>query len=131
MENLKKSIFINPLQTKYFIKSSHDIFEDSYENGEGKQVNSYRMEAEILAGSPAEALEKYSSKILGFDLDSENLDIDEETGLFWANILVDKDNMQASIEQVEKWKKDEIALYSDFFNFRIYELTQITKILTL
>lgn len=112
-------------QQNYLIKSSHDIFEDSYTNGEGKQVNSYQMEAQILAGSPAEALEKYSSKILGFDLDSQNLDIDEETGLFWANFLVDKDNMQASIEDVEKWKKDEIKLYSDFFNFRIYQLTQI------
>lgn len=111
-------------QQKYFIQSSHDVFEYSYENGEGKNINFYKMEAQILAGSPIEALEKYSSRILGYELDAENID-HENTGIFYANFLVDKDNLQASPEQVEKWKKDEIMLYSDIINFQIFELIQI------
>ena len=111
-------------QFKYFVKSSHDIFEDSYENGEGKQVNSYRMEAHILGDSPIEALERYSSRILGYELDAEDID-HENTGIFYANFLVDKDNLQASPEQVEKWKKGEIMLYSDVINFEIFELIKI------
>ena len=115
MENLKK----------YYIKSDHDINIDSYENGELNNVNNYKMDSIILAENEKLAIEKYCSKILGFDIDFDNLDIDKETGNIWACILVDKDNFQASIEQVEKWKLDKIILYSDIFNIRIYELNQI------
>jgi hypothetical protein len=112
-------------QIKYLVKSIHDIFEDSYTNGEGKQVNSYQMEDQIWAISPAQAIEKYSSKILGFDLDFENMETNSCDGSFWASFLVDKENFQASIEDVEKWKKGEILLYSNNIDFNIYELNQI------
>ena len=115
MENLKK----------YYIESDHHINIDSYEKGELNNVNYYKMDSIILAENEKLAIEKYSSKILGFDIDFDNLDIDVETGNIWANILVDKDNFQASIEQVEKWKLDKIILYSDIFNIRIYELNQL------
>lgn len=114
MENLQK----------YFIQSSHDIFEDSYENGEGKNINFYKNEALILAASPIQALERYVSRILGYELDAEDID-HENTGIFYANFLVDKDCYPASIEDVEKWKKGEIMLYSDVINFEIFELTKI------
>jgi hypothetical protein len=91
MENLKK----------YYIESDHHINIDSYEKGELNNVNYYKMDSIILAENEKLAIEKYSSKILGFDIDFDNLDIDEETGNIWGNILVDKDNFQASIEQVE------------------------------
>lgn len=109
---------------KYYIQSSHEIFEDSYLNGEGKNINFFNNEAQILASSPIQALEKYSSKILGYELDSENLD-QENTGIFYAYFLVDKENFQASIEDVEKWKKNEIMLYSDNITFEIFELNKI------
>jgi hypothetical protein len=115
MKNLKK----------YYIESTHDINIDSYEKGELNNVNYYKMDSIILAENEKLAIEKYSSKILGFDIDFDNLDIDDETGNIWGNILVDKDNIQASIEQVEKWKLDKITLYSDIFNIRIYELSQL------
>jgi hypothetical protein len=115
MENLKK----------YFIKSSHHICEDSYELGELNQVNWYSMEAQIEAINPAEAIEKYSRKILGFDFDSQNLDIDLDEGNIWHSILVDRDNFQASIEDIEKWKEGNIMLYSDNISFSIFELNEI------
>ena len=114
MENLQK----------YFIQSSHEIYEDNFIFGEGKQINFFNNEAQILANSPIQALERYSSRILGYDLDAENLD-HENTGIFYANFLVDKDCFPASIQDVEKWEKEEILLYSDNINFEIYELTKI------
>jgi hypothetical protein len=114
MENLQK----------YFIRSSHEIYEDSYIHGEGKNINFFNNESEILANSPIQALEKYSSRILGYDLDAENLD-HENTGFFYANFLVDKDCFPAPAEDVEKWKKEQIMLYSDNINFEIYELIKI------
>jgi hypothetical protein len=114
MENLQK----------YFIQSSHEIFEYSYNDGEGKNVNFYKNEAQILAPSPIEALEKYTSKVLYYSLDAEDLD-HENTGIFYANFLVDNENLQASPEDVEKWMKGEILLYSDNINFEIYELNKI------
>jgi hypothetical protein len=115
MENLKK----------YYIESDHNIYEDSYKEGELNNVNFYKMDSIILAENEKLAIEKYSTKILGFDIDFDNLEIDEETGNIWANILVDKDNFQASIEQVEKWKLNKLILYSDMINFKIYELSQL------
>jgi len=115
MENLKK----------YYIESNHDINIDSHEKGELNNVNYYKMDSIILAENEKLAIEKYNSKILGFDIDFDNLDIDDETGNIWGNILVDKDNIQASIEQVKKWKLDKITLYSDIFKIRIYELSQL------
>lgn len=115
MENLKK----------YYIASNHDINIDSYEKGELDSVNWYKMESIILAENEKLAVEKYASKILCFDIDFNNLDIDDETGNIWGNILVDKDNYQASVFDVEKWKLDEIVLYSDIFSIKIYELNQL------
>ena len=115
MENLKK----------YYIESNHDINIDSYEKGELNNINYYKMDSIILAENEKLAIEKYLSKILGFDIDFDNLDRDDETGNIWGNILVDKDNIQASIEQVEKWKLDKIILYSDIFTINVYQLKQL------
>lgn len=117
MENLQK----------YFIQSSHEIYEDSYIHGEGKQINFFNNEAQILARSPIEALERYSSRILGYDLDAENID-HENTGNFYACFLVDKDCFLACPNDVEKWKKNEILLYSDNIIFQIYELKKIVTL---
>lgn len=114
MENLQK----------YFIRSSHEIYEYNYIFGEKKQINFFNNEAQILANSPIQALERYSSRILGYNLDTENLD-HENTGNFYANFLVDKDCYLASIEDLKKWKKEQIMLYSDNINFEVYELTKI------
>lgn len=114
MENLQK----------YFIQSSHEIYEDSYIHGEEKQINFFNNEAQILARSPIEALERYSSRILGYEIDAENVD-SGNTGIFYASFLVDKDCFLACTEDIEKWKKGEILLYSDNINFEIYELNKI------
>lgn len=113
---------------EYFIRSFHTVYEDSYKDGILANFNSYEMQNKINAKNPFEAIEIYCSKILGYEIDSENLEIDEDLNILGLDILVDENNLLASIEQVEKWKNDKYRLFTDSISFKIYEFMKISNL---
>ena len=61
---------------KYQIYCYHTALEDSYENGEGRELSTWDDTATIKANSPLEAVKKYYDEQLSWDWVPENVDID-------------------------------------------------------
>jgi hypothetical protein len=110
----------------YKIYSAHDIYIDSYENGELENVNHFTMGSEIKATNPKEAIKEYFETILCYDFNINDAIISEnDKNILYYSNLVDNDHMQASKNEIEKWKKNQIKLYSNNTTLFIYELKEV------
>jgi hypothetical protein len=105
------------------IESSHSVYIDDYEQGEGAQVNSYEMDGIIKAENPVQAIEKYMEDVVGYDFDIKHSLIEDNT-VFYSS-LVDGENIQASESQKERWEQGKCILYTNQFSIVIYELNRI------
>ena len=105
------------------IESEHNVYIDSFTEGEGVAVNSYNISEEIKATNVKEAIEKYFQSVLfyGFDFSLSGV----EQGYLYYTVLVDEDDIEASKNQIELWKKDEVTLYANNISIVAYELTPI------
>lgn len=104
----------------FLIKSVHLVYIDSFENGELECVNEYSLEAKITAETTQKAIETYFEKELfvsNFDL--KNAEVFENCLSY--GYLVDADNYPASECKIERWKKDEITLYSNNASIEVFE----------
>lgn len=111
----------------FLIHSDHTIHKTDYDRGELDFINEYQLKQFINAENPKEAVFKFINNVLCYSFDIDELELDEFQN-FSFDILVDQENYQASIEDVELWKKDECTLYNDYIILKIYELTEITEL---
>ena len=107
------------------IISHHNVFIDSYEEGEGEEVNYYTEKAEVKAETVNEAIQQYFDETLCYSFDFKHAAIDEENNnvLYYSN-LVDAENCEASESEIEKWKQNNLTLYSNTIQIEVYELIQ-------
>ena len=98
---------------KYTVLSSHDVYEDSYTEGEGTWVKGYDLGMKVSAKDPMEAVAKFYDKQLGKEFDPTIVNI--EDGGIYDSFLVDVENLEATENQIEKWKRGEIMLYANSF----------------
>ena len=110
---------------KYYIKTWHDIHEYDYNDGELDHVNNYDMSEIIKADNPKDAVDIYIRKVLGYMYDVDEIELDES---IYFDVIVDKECMQASTNQIDNWKQGKLKLYSDYVNMEIYHLNQITEL---
>jgi hypothetical protein len=111
---------------KYYISSTHNIYEDDYNEGEGKEVNYYTLKAIVIAENAKEAIKKYFENTLYYSFSFEYAIIDEEdTNILFYSNLVDENNSEASEAEKEAWKKGNKKLYSDNARIEINMLNAI------
>lgn len=111
----------------YLVKSYHEIFVDDYNEGEGKNVNSYTFSGKVRADSPKEAVNIYLNDNLGYNLGFENCEVcPDEEGLVQTSCLVDADNLQPSKQVVKMWENGEVDLYANIIQMYVYELKEVT-----
>jgi hypothetical protein len=108
----------------YKVVSNHDIYEDSYTEGELGYCHTYDEDAQIKAETPKEAVEKYFSEVLR--IDPNELGIDYDGDRVYSSKLVDSDGALASSTEIEMWKKGELKLYSENITVRVYAMELIT-----
>jgi hypothetical protein len=107
----------------YIIECEHDIYIDSYEQGELENVNWYKTQGKYNAKNPFEAVKEHL-KSLGYDFNKENSEVNEEMlNLIHYSVLVDNESNNASENQVELWEKGDLKLYSNNMAIYVYELT--------
>ena len=95
-----------------------DVYEDDYNEGEGKQVNSFG-ERVNKSFSTAEDFFKYiNNSVLYTDMDKEYYDIMDD-GRIVTSLLVDVDNSPASKSEIEEWKNGNLKLYSASYDFYV------------
>ena len=113
--------------TDYLIQSSHDVYEDTFEEGEGKCVNSYFMDGRVKAKNMEAAVNKYYELNLFYDYRKDNIaDSEENDFSLYDSILVDSENMQASEYEIEEWKVGKKKLYRNDITIKVFELIQLT-----
>ena len=116
----------------YFIKSIHDIYIDSYSEGEKGNVNFYDIEQNVKAENPREAIKMFFEKFLYYNFSFEHSYIvHEEEGeeepqnkLFYS-VLVDEENCEANEKEIEEWKQNKKTLYSNNITIYVHELQPV------
>lgn len=111
----------------YLIECEHNIYIDSYEQGEGENVNNFDTKGEYNAENPTAAIEKHLTS-LGYSFDKDYMQLDEDQdGKVWYSILCDVENSEATEKQKNIWKEEELILYANNMTLYVYEL-KIAKI---
>ena len=107
------------------IRSAHDIYIDDYEQGELDRVNGYTVTNEVEANDVWEAIEKYFETTLYYDFKKDNASkSDEVENELHYSVLVDVENLEASENQIEKWKQGKEKLYSSNITIAVYEIIE-------
>lgn len=111
---------------KYYITSDHDVFEDTYNEGfDHHCANSYQLEKVVSDIDAANALENYIRNVLGYNFDYDDLSMQDDNILF--DVLIDEHSLQPSNDQIKKWQKGKLKLYTDCISFKVYSLTELKK----
>lgn len=116
---------------KFIITTHHEIYKDSYQEGETDYINGYSLKDTIIkAETTKEAIQKYFESELyykfNFDyahIDHEELD-DAPKNTLTYSVLVDSDNNEADEAEKELWKKGKLELYSDNIFLTIHEMIE-------
>lgn len=107
--------------TLFAVDGSVEVYEDSYEHGEGDYVHSYELD---IKG-------KYSFKDLmkqlsyyGYSTDPKDYTFDDVNGYstIYSSCMQNADGYEPSKSEIERWKKGEITLYTANLSARIYEV---------
>ena len=109
----------------YKVITQHDVYIDSYENGEGKHVNFYQLISEHKAETPREAIKMHFDNTVYLPIDIEVAEVNEEgTAIHWSN-LVDEKNGEPAKYQIEEWKKGEKELYCNNSCITVQEVVNV------
>ena len=118
---------------KFIISSTHEIFKDSYTDGQTEYVNGYSLKSKIInSETTREAIQKYFEDELYYKFNFDYAYIDHEENIdaskntLHYSVLVDNENSEASKEEIELWKKDKLELYANNIFLTIHELIEAT-----
>ena len=90
-----------------------DVFEDSFEEGEGEYVSAWTDVVEFYDMTPKEAVEKMFSDNIVYNLNWKDIGTDEDdTSMFHYSVMVDVDNCEASQGEIDSWKEGTTKLYA-------------------
>jgi hypothetical protein len=112
----------------YFIKTSHEIEIDEFNEGLTNLVNTYNLEDKIKAETPRQAIEKYFSSVLYYSFDFQNAYIfhlegdGEEKNVLCYDVFVDEESQEVDENDKILWEKGEKTLYNNRIYLKIYEL---------
>lgn len=110
----------------FLISSSHDIFVDDFESGQGELTSSDEILNElVIADNWRDAVDSYLQGTLNFDLDMSKCEVNEDNQIQTA-CLVDAQNIQANKGEIERWKLGEMVLYSNTITMTIHEVVKIS-----
>jgi hypothetical protein len=109
---------------QFRIVSNHSVYIDNYEDGEQDYVNGYELENTIKAETKEEAINKYFSDFLYFNLSIENCEASED-GYLQTSCLLDEENIQPTSKEIELWKENKLKLYVNHIDLKVYELVEV------
>lgn len=113
------------MKKQFKVTTHHTVYIDSYEQGEGKQVNFYELISERKAETPREAIEEHFKNTVYLPFEFDKADKNEDnTVMYWSN-LVDADNSEPNTSEIEAWKKGQEELYSNNIEIMISEIVPL------
>lgn len=109
----------------YKITTEHNVFIDNYENGEGKSVNFYILKSECKALTVQDAILNHFKNTVYLPFDFKHADIDKDQNVIFYSHIVNVDNEKPTETEVEKWKKEQIELFSNNIIITAQELNDV------
>ncbi len=110
----------------YYITSTSEISEYSYQEGQLGYVNSYDHKGIVTAENAKSASWIYLVKELGYYSIADG-DIEfEADGYANTSVLVNEENSEASKSELELWEDGKKTLYIDDIRLTVYKLEQVT-----
>lgn len=107
------------------INCMHSVHIDDYKKGELEMVNSYGTEAEIIAENTKDAIQTFFETVLFYRFDYSLSWVDEDSNALHYSNLVDTDNVEASKNEIEQWKKGKITLYTNNTYIKVHEVNEV------
>lgn len=107
----------------FHITSIHDVYKDSYKEGEQEAITSYILDEIVEAQTILEAIEIYFKDNLGYSFDKDLSNI--KNNILHYSVLVDADSIEVNDEQKELWKKELIDLYTDNITITVKEVVDL------
>lgn len=113
------------MKKQFKVNSIHDIYNYSYNDGETRASNYYRLSETIEASTVKEAIELYFKNHLYYSFNYEHSDISD--GLLYYSVLVDNDNREINADDsiFKLWKNGKAKLYSNNITISIAEINHI------
>lgn len=108
---------------RFLIESVHEVYEDSFTEGEGALFSSYIEKQTVYAASIDMALVAYYRDTLHYALRVNSLNYEDD--YFIDSTLVDEDLCELSDAEITKWRNGELNAYSDSFKVTIYILGKV------
>ena len=98
---------------KYLVESRHEVFEDNFEDGEGKLITEYNRSSMIEAESAVDAIETYFKSTLGYTFEISTVSFEDEELI--NCVLVDKNLVEVFNDEPDykRWMDGEINLYNN------------------
>lgn len=116
---------------KFYFNVNATIYEDSYKEGQGDQVNFWQVNELIEAPTLDLAIEKLFETKLYFSYKKELRDLNDNNDgikniLEYSN-LVDEDNNEivADSKQYQAWQEGKAVLYACDLSIEIFELNPV------
>lgn len=118
---------------KFIISSTHEIFKDSYTDGETDYINGYSLKSKIInSETTKEAIQKYFEDELYYKFNFDDAyighkeDIDASKNTLHYSVLVDAEDNEASETEIDLWKQGKLELYANNIFLTINELIEAT-----
>lgn len=112
---------------EYLIKSYHNIYVDDYNEGELDHINGYNMSAFIKAPDAGNAIQQYIENCLYYKFNSNYLDTSGDDISSYYDVLVDKDDAEATENERELWKQGKLKLYNNQIRIEVYNVSIVTN----
>lgn len=112
---------------RYQISSYHEIYEDSYEEGELDRVNSYEIDPHTIeADTPMEAIANYYDSYLPRRYKPENVILDDKrANTIYDSSLEDGSGFKPSEDELAEWMEGRMKLYANNAKIYVYELVEV------
>lgn len=110
------------MKKEFRVVSNHEVYEDSYENGELQYVNGYTLDGIYKVDSWQQAVEKHFNEN-GLSIDIKDCEI--EDNILYTSCMVNFDGVQPFDNEIQDFKKGLINLYSDNITVTVQELVDV------
>lgn len=109
---------------RYYIESTHDVYKDSYNEGETEYVTYYHQKGIVQAKDVKDAIKQYFDKELYYNFNIDNSVTDDNEVLYYS-VLIDEESYEATAKDVEQWKEGKKVLYSNNIALSLFELVGV------
>lgn len=105
------------------ISSLHNVYEDSYSEGELNFVNSWSQNMIVKAETVLDAVKQYYAKELFMDFNLNHVIIEMDT--IDDSRLVNEDNQVPSERERDEWEAGRKTLYTEQITIRVQKLEDV------